>query len=175
MTKWRAAVDAALPIPGGKATLRAMSQSIPRAPLVLGLAGLVPFLWGALTLLFPDLGLWTVQTIGPRFAGPYVMLFYGAVILSFMSGVLWGFAAQVTGTQAATGYALSTIPALWAFFMTGGGPQSAGTYLIFGFAGLLALDWQFARWGLAPPWWMPLRLMLSAVVIACLAVGVFAG
>ncbi|SEM29252.1 Protein of unknown function [Roseovarius tolerans] len=150
-----------------------MFQTIPRAPLILGLAGLLPFLWGALTVLVPDLGLWTAQTLGPRFAGPYVMLFYGAVILSFMSGVLWGFAAWATGTLATTGYALSVIPALWAFFMTGGGPTSAGMNLIFGFAGLLLLDLQFARWGLAPAWWMPLRLLLSAVVIACLAVGVF--
>ena len=150
-----------------------MFQTIPRAPLILGLAGLLPFVWGALTVLVPDLGLWTAQTLGPRFAGPYVMLFYGAVILSFMSGVLWGFAAKAEGTLATTGYALSVIPALWAFFMTGGGPTSAGMNLIFGFAGLLLLDLQFARWGLAPAWWMPLRLLLSAVVIACLAVGVF--
>ncbi|GAW34466.1 hypothetical protein RA2_01515 [Roseovarius sp. A-2] len=150
-----------------------MFQTIPRAPLILGLAGLLPFLWGALTVLLPELGLWTAQTVGPRFAGPYVMLFYGSVVLSFMSGVLWGFATKATGLLATTGYALSVIPALWAFFMTGGGPVSAGTSLIFGFAGLLALDLQFARWGLAPAWWMPLRLLLSAVVIACLAVGVF--
>ncbi|MFB9151444.1 DUF3429 domain-containing protein [Roseovarius ramblicola] len=150
-----------------------MFQTIPRAPLILGLAGLLPFLWGALTVLMPDIGLWTAQNIGPRFAGPYVMLFYGAVILSFMSGVLWGFAARATGALATTGYALSVIPALWAFFMTGGGPVSAGMNLIFGFAGLLLLDWQFTRWGLAPGWWMPLRLLLSAVVIACLAVGTF--
>ena len=150
-----------------------MFQTIPRAPLLLGLAGLLPFLWGALTVLRPDLGLWTAQAIGPRFTGPYVMLFYGAVILSFMSGVLWGFATKAQGTLAATGYVLSTVPALWAFFMTGGGPSSAGMNLIFGFAGLLLLDLQFARWGLAPAWWMPLRLLLSTVVIACLAIGVF--
>lgn len=147
-------------------------QMIPRAPLFLGLAGLLPFLWGALTVVLPDLGLWTAQTIGPRFAGPYVMLFYGAVILSFMSGVLWGFATRATGTMAGICYGLSVLPALWAFFMTGGGPTSAGTSLIFGFAGLLALDWQFWRWGLTPPWWMALRMLLTAVVIGCLAVGV---
>ncbi len=150
-----------------------MFQTIPRAPRILGLAGLLPFLWGALTVLAPDLGLWTAQTLGPRFAGPYVMLFYGAVILAFMSGVLWGFATKATGTLASIGYALSVIPALWAFFMTGGGPVSAGMNLIFGFAGLLVLDWQFWRWGLTPPWWMALRLLLSTVVIACLAVGVY--
>jgi hypothetical protein len=151
-----------------------MFQTIPRAPLVLGLAGLLPFLWGALTVLVPDLGLWTAQTIGPRFAGPYVMIFYGAVILSFMSGVLWGFATKATGTLAATGYALSVIPALWAFLMTGGGPTSAAMNLVFGFAGLLALDWHFARHELTPEWWMPLRVVLTAIVIACLAVGVMA-
>ncbi|WP_417726018.1 DUF3429 domain-containing protein [Roseovarius sp.] len=147
-------------------------QMIPRAPLFLGLTGLLPFLWGALTVLLPDLGVWTGQNIGPRFAGPYVMLFYGAVILSFMSGILWGFATQAQGTLATVGYTLSVIPALWAFFMTGGGPMSAGMNLIFGFAGVLMLDWQFSRWGLTPPWWMALRAPLTAVVLACLAVGV---
>ncbi len=146
---------------------------IPRAPLILGLAGVIPFVWGALTVLFPDLAVWTVQAIGPRFAGPYVMLFYGAVILSFMSGVLWGFATRLDGAQAATGYALSVIPALWAFFMTGGGPTGSGISLMAGFVGILGLDWLFWRHGAAPPWWMALRVLLTAVVVTCLAIGVF--
>jgi hypothetical protein len=53
--------------------------------------------------------------------------------------------------------------------MTGGGPVAAATSLIAGFAGLLALDWLFARQGLAPAWWMPLRMLLTAIVIVCLA------
>lgn len=145
---------------------------IPRAPFMLGLAGLIPFVWGAITTVLPDLGLWGAQTIGPRFVGPYVQLFYGAVILSFMSGVLWGFATKAEGGQAATGYALSVLPALWAFFMTGGGPTSAGIYLIAGFLGLLALDYMFSQWGLTPPWWIPLRILLTAIVVTCLAIGV---
>jgi len=112
-------------------------QRVPTAPLLLGLAGLLPFLWGALTYLNAELALWGTKALGPRFVGPYVQLFYGSVILSFMSGVLWGFATKTDGAQAAIGYALSTIPALWAFFMTGGGPVGAGTNLIFGFVGLL--------------------------------------
>ena len=63
---------------------------IPRSALYLGLAGVLPFLWGVLTLYQPSLSEWTIKMIGPRFVGPYVQLFYGAVILSFMSGVLWG-------------------------------------------------------------------------------------
>lgn len=147
---------------------------IPRSALFLGLAGLIPFLWGAVTVLQPGLGDWTIRTIGPRFAGPYVMLFYGAIILAFMSGVLWGFATKLEGAQAATGYALSVIPALWAFFTTGGGPTSAGISLMAGFIGLLGLDWLFWNYGVAPGWWMQLRILLTAIVLACLAVGVFA-
>ncbi|WP_136440031.1 DUF3429 domain-containing protein [Pacificoceanicola onchidii] len=149
-------------------------QDVPRSALILGLAGVLPFSWGALTVLVPDLADWTIRTIGSRFAGPYVQLFYGAVILAFMSGVLWGFATKAEGPGAATGYALSTVPALWAFFMTGGGPTSAGIALIAGFLALLLLDWQFWRWGLAPAWWMKLRVLLTGLVVLCLAIGVFA-
>lgn len=147
-------------------------KHIPHAPLFLGLAGLIPFLWGALTYVSPPLQAWGAETLGSRFVGPYIQLSYGTVILSFMSGVLWGFATRTTGGLAAAAYALSTIPALWAFFTTGGGPVSWGTNLIFGFAGLLLLDGAFSRWGLTPTWWMPLRILLTCVVIACLSVGV---
>lgn len=146
---------------------------IPTFPLLIGLAGLVPFLWGAATYLSADLGAWGATHLGPRFVGPYVQLFYGSVVLSFMSGVLWGFAARARGGQGTTGYVLAVLPALWAFFMTGGGPVTAGMNLIFGFAGLLLLDAAFAHWGLAPSWWLQLRLRFTGVVIACLAVGVW--
>ncbi|MDC1430571.1 DUF3429 domain-containing protein, partial [Octadecabacter sp.] len=98
----------------------------------------------------------------------HVGLAYGTVILSFMSGVLWGFATNAMGGQAATGYALSVLPALWAFFMVGGGPVSAGMNLIAGFAALLVLDYAFSIWGLAPRWWMALRVLLTGIVILCL-------
>lgn len=148
-------------------------NSIPRAPLLLGLAGLIPFVWGAATVLSPELSQLGQQYLGPRFIGPYVQLFYGSVILSFMSGVLWGFATKAEGAQAATGYALSVIPALWAFLMTGGGPTSASLNLMIGFAGLLMLDFSFSRWGLTPAWWMQLRILLTAIVIVCLGVTAF--
>lgn len=146
---------------------------IPRAPLLLGLAGLIPFVWGAATVLLPELADWGAATLGPRFIGPYVQLFYGAIILSFMSGVLWGFATKTTDGRAATGYALSVIPALWAFFMTGAGPTSASLNLMIGFGALLLLDFAFWRWGLAPHWWMSLRLLLTAIVLICLGVTAF--
>lgn len=142
---------------------------IPRAPLLLGLAGLIPFLWGALTLVSGDLAAWGARTLGPRFIAPFVLLQYGTIILAFMSGVLWGFATKAKGERAALGYALSVLPALWAFFMVGGGPVSSAIYLMAGFIGLLALDWAFARQNLAPEWWMRLRILLTVVVVACLS------
>jgi hypothetical protein len=138
--------------------------------LWLGLTGLIPFLWGAASELIPSLGEGGLRLLGPRFVGPHVSLAYGTVILSFMSGVLWGFSARTNGTVAALGYAVSVIPALWAFFMVGGGPETAALNLMAGFAGLLVLDWVFWRQRLAPDWWMRLRLMLTAVVLACLTV-----
>jgi len=147
---------------------------IPRSALLLGLAGVLPFAWGAATVVSPELAQAGLAYVGPRFIGPYVQLFYGAIILSFMSGVLWGFATKAQGAQAATGYALSVIPALWAFFMTGGGPTSAAINLITGFIALLGLDYAFSRWGLAPHWWLALRILLTALVVGCLAIGAFA-
>jgi hypothetical protein len=143
-------------------------NQIPRSALILGLAGLIPFLWGALTVTVPSIALWGQSNLGGRFIGPYVQLFFGAIILSFMSGVLWGFATKATGQMATASYVLSVIPALWAFFMTGGGPTTAAVNLIVGFLGLLLLDWHFWRLGLAPPWWMHLRGLLTAIVILSL-------
>ncbi|MDD9717316.1 DUF3429 domain-containing protein [Dinoroseobacter sp. PD6] len=147
-------------------------NDIPRSALILGLAGLIPFLFGAGTLVLPGLAAFGMEVLGPRFIGPYVQIFYGTIILAFMSGVLWGFATKATGTVATTGYGLSVIPALWAFFTVGGGSANALTNLIAGFIGLLALDYLFWRQGLAPRWWMHLRVLLTAIVVACLAVGV---
>lgn len=148
-------------------------STTPRSALLLGLAGVIPFAWGAATVVSDDLAAFGLQWFGPRFIGPFVQLFYGAVILSFMSGVLWGFATKAHGSRAATGYALSVIPALWAFLMTGGGPTSAGINLITGFLGLLALDVAFWRWGLTPVWWLNLRVLLTSLVVLCLAIGVY--
>lgn len=143
---------------------------IPRAALLLGLAGLIPFLWSAATHLFPGLAGWSGQWLPPMFLGAYVGLTYGTVILSFMSGVLWGFATRAEGREAAVAYTLSVIPALWVFLMVTDASANSTIYLAAGFVGLLILDTIFSAWGLAPRWWLRLRVMLTVVVVACLAV-----
>lgn len=150
-------------------------QSIPRTALILGIAGLIPFVWGAATAFSPGLARWGGGWLGPLFMGTYLSLTYGTVILSFMSGVLWGFATRAEGSEAAIGYCLSVIPALWAFFMVNGDPANAAINLAAGFAGLLLLDWHFWKMGTAPDWWLRLRLGLTLVVLLCLAVPIVTG
>jgi hypothetical protein len=147
-------------------------KGVPLTALVLALAGLLPFLWGAAMALslapqrLPGMG----QVPG-ALSDENVLVSYGTIILCFMSGVLWGFAARARGGIAALGYVASVVPALWPFFMLGGGREADLLVLAFGFVGLLAFDWGFWRAGLAPAWWMTLRLPVSAVAVLCLGVG----
>jgi hypothetical protein len=139
---------------------------VPLAPLLLGLSGVIPFAWGALTILVPVVGDWSFEALGARFTGRTLLVLYGTIILSFMSGTIWGFATRAEGRHAAVLYALSTAPALWALFL-----GFSNVMLALGFLALLLLDWHAQRAGLAPPWWLRLRLLLTALVVPCLLVG----
>jgi hypothetical protein len=150
---------------------------VPAAPLLLGYAGLLPFIWAALLILdldrhvapfLPD-----VLTSWLPGNGRLIMVRYGGIILPFMSGVLWGFATRAGGAKAAAAYVLSVIPALWWFFLPGTGVNSALINLAFGFAGILLLDMFYQAWGLTPNWWVSLRFQLTAIVLICLAIGIF--
>lgn len=143
---------------------------IPRPALLLGLAGLIPFLWSAATHLSPALAASVGQWLKPMFLGAYVGLTWGTVVLAFLSGVLWGFATKAERREAAIAYTLSVIPALWGFVMVSDASDSSAIFLAAGFAGLLLLDATFQAWGLAPRWWLRLRVMLTVVTLACLAI-----
>lgn len=129
-------------------------MTIPRTPMILGLAGLIPFILGA--ALAPAGGAALAGALGIQ-----ILLLYGTVILAFMSGVLWGFAAKGW----TLGYVLSVIPALWAFFAGFWDDSARMIALAIGFAAILGLDWGFRH--LAPPWWLRLRVILTVVVLAC--------
>lgn len=135
-------------------------------------AGIIPFLWG--TLIASGM-VWL--TMGDPADGGYPIILaadgatqvisYGIVILSFMTGVFWGFATKGTAQWP---YVVSVLPALFVFFAVAGRPVDQLNALIFGFAVLLFLDWVYQRNGLAPLWWLTLRAPISIAVLVCLTI-----
>ena len=143
----------------------------PRAAMALGFAGLIPFVWGALTVLAPGLGAPVAAGLGERFVGVPVLIGYGTVILCFMGGVLWGFATRAEPELQWKAYGSAVLPPLWVFFMVGGTPAASMSALFVGFFALLSLDLQFGQWKLTPPWWIGLRIVLTLVTMVCLGIG----
>ena len=146
-----------------------MFKGIPTPALTLGLLGLIPFLLGLAQIYGYDLippALRENSRVNLPSTGAGLMLIYGKIVLSFMGGALWGLAA---GRATWLLLILSVIPALWAFLLVGGDL----VLLAFGFIGLLGIDLLFAQFGLAPKWWLRLRVMLTAVVVICLLVPSF--
>ncbi|MEM8871208.1 MAG: DUF3429 domain-containing protein [Pseudomonadota bacterium] len=138
---------------------------VPIAAAALGAAGLLPFAFGALAAhgLMPG--------VNNPVTGLLVLQGYGAAILAFMGGCLWGFAAQA-GRTGWREFAVSVAPGLWAFAVTFS--PNAILSLIIGFVFLQILDLMFRGWGLGPEWWIRLRAPLTVAVLICLTVGAFA-
>jgi hypothetical protein len=149
-----------------------MILKIPTGALILGLSGVLPFAWGAVTLLSEEAFNFGIENFGARFVGPLIQLSYGVIILCFMSGVLWGFATKMDEKNGSLGYILSVLPALWAFLSMGRGPISDTISLIVGFLAVLLIDKHFYLLKLTPLWWMNLRIPLTFIVISLLALGI---
>jgi len=140
-----------------------MPRSAPPAALILGGAGLIPFLGlGVLVMLGQSL-----LGIAPR----PLLASYGAVIASFLGGLRWGAAAASPEGRGAD-YAIAVVPSLlaWAALFAPAPWDLAGL-------GALVLAWglvdqDLPRRGLVPAWLGRLRLVLSGVAgLALLAAG----
>ena len=149
-----------------------MILKIPTGALILGLSGVLPFAWGAVTLLSEEAFNFGIENFGARFVGPLIQLSYGVIVLCFMSGVLWGFATKMDEKNGSLGYILSVLPALWAFLSMGRGPISDTISLIVGFLAVLLIDRHFYLLKLTPLWWMNLRTPLTFLVISLLGLGI---
>ncbi len=145
-------------------------KKIPNSALILGLSGLIPFFWGTVTSLDFVLENLKLTGLSEEYTGARINLTYGTIILAFMSGVLWGFAANVGGKRQPIGFILSVLPALWAFFTFNGLLLNPLAGLIIGFLGVFAIDVRFHYWQLTPEWWLSLRCILTLLVIICLSV-----
>ena len=145
-------------------------KKIPNSALILGLSGLIPFFWGAVTSLDFVVENLKLMGLSEEYMGPRINLIYGTIILAFMSGVLWGFAANVGDKRRPVGLILSVFPALWAFFTFNGTLINPFMSLIIGFLGVFAIDVRFYYWQLTPEWWLSLRSILTLCVIIFLSV-----
>lgn len=143
---------------------------IPTSALILGLAGLIPFFWGTATSLGFSLENSELNWLNEEYKGASINLTYGTVILAFMSGVLWGFATNVSDNRRPFGLILSVLPALWAFFTFNGILSNPFISLIIGFLGVFLIDVRFYYWHLTPEWWLYLRSILTLLVIICLSI-----
>lgn len=149
---------------------------LPLPALVVGVAGLVPFVY-AVALVFvpaetlPTLGLFPSDRAG----GVLVLERFGAAILGFMGGCLWGFAAAPGRVPTLVLLSASAIPPILAALAIRPSPSLSCLWLAFGFVAVQVIDLLFWRAGVAPAWWPSLRLPLTAGVIACLLVGALYG
>lgn len=148
-----------------------MSDTFSRLPCSvawLGYGGLLPFLFLALASLLA--GHHAPMLSDALFA-------YGAIILSFIGALHWGFAMTLSGLsdkQRTASFVWSVIPALLAWPAILFSPPLSGGVLIPGF---LLHYWQDSRLNATtnlPLWYLPLRLRLTVVACLCLAVGCFA-
>lgn len=131
--------------------------TVPMGAVILGVAGLIPFLgFAALAVSGTDGGLGTIG-LSPR----TILSAYGAIIASFLGGIRWG-AAAARGAGNAD-YLLAVVPSLLAWAALAA-PAPWDLRIL----GLLVLAWglidqDLSRRGLVPHWLGRLRLVLSVV------------
>jgi hypothetical protein len=142
-------------------------SDVPAPARILGFAGLIPFAVFALAAVFTP----------EPWAAPAreILADYGAVILSFMGGCRWGFAAAGMGEgPAMRPLALSVAPSLWAWVALSAQPPFDLVMLAAGLAALLGSDIALTRLGGAPAWWPGLRWPLTLGAAAACLLGAFA-
>lgn len=129
----------------------------------LGYGGLLPFVGAALLL-------WLAPGQHSRWLE--MLLTYGAVILSFVGALHWGFAMvhPATADRPMNGmYAWSVMPSLLGWVALLVQPAAGATLLIAGFLVQYRQDLRLARVLSLPAWYLPLRLQLTVVACLCLA------
>jgi hypothetical protein len=147
-------------------------KGVPAPAVAIGLAGLLPFLYGALLVLVPPGTLPTFGVVASDPTGGATMLErFGAAILGFMGGCLWGFASARPGGPSLAALLAASVPALIAFLALQDDVRMSCLWLAVGFAVLQAIDVGMHRAALVPDYWLALRLPLTAIVLACLLVG----
>lgn len=138
-----------------------LPDTLPTSVAWLGYGGLLPFI-----------GLPLLAALDPHHQPLWrdALVAYGAVILSFVGALHWGFAMQLPELDAAqrrNRFIWSTVPALLAWPAVLLEIQLAAPLLVAGFIAHYLQDRRLARASTLPGWYLPLRLRLTTV--ACLS------
>ncbi|HVF82931.1 MAG TPA: DUF3429 domain-containing protein [Sphingomicrobium sp.] len=144
-----------------------MTDRVPLAAALLGSAGLLPPLVGAVVA-YGDLG-----SFGPV-AGGFILT-YAALILSFLGGSWWAFASREGQPRWwLLLFAVAPSLAAWAIL-----PMRSTVEAGLWMAALIAVspvgDAFIHRRGLAPAWWMRLRVPLSLILALLVGLTVWWG
>ena len=135
-----------------------------RLPLVLGLAGTLPFIAGTAIL-------W----LGPAAYAPPALqglIAWAAVTLSFLGGIQWGIGISVSEAapkSAQSMFLLSIVPSLlsWAMlFIDAAGARLIVAIFLFGFVWVIDALLQLQK--LIPNWFFRQRCIITPIVIASL-------
>ena len=140
------------------------STSLPKHVRLLGYGGLLPFIFLALLIPFS-------LDYRPLFA--IALVNYGAVILSFVGALHWGFAMtlqDMSAKQCRATFIWSVIPALIAWIATLLPMPLGCLLLVIGLVVHLRQDRQLLRIMSLPGWYLPMRLRLTLVASVCLLV-----
>lgn len=151
------------------------TSALPVPVALLGYGGLIPFVGLAIA------GFFVNDTLQPRVL--FALITYGAIILSFVGALHWGFATArpaLADTLRIQLFGWSVIPALLAWsavLLIETSPIAASALLIATFAAHLRQDIRLVRQnGLTdlPGWYLPLRARLTLVAIISLLLGIIA-
>jgi hypothetical protein len=144
-----------------------MTQRLPPAAIALGLAGLLPFIFCGIGALEPQAraSTWLLALLG-----------YGAVILSFLGGIHWGFVLRpepgMTDRGIATRLALGVVPSLIGWVAVVAAvvlPAEVGlAVLIAGFIVTVGGEERLRRETSFPAGYMAFRWTLSLLVVMAL-------
>lgn len=140
-----------------------MSQKLPKPAVLLGIAGLIPFLL---------CGLLAVRGTSADAFWLMALLGYGAIMLGFLGGVHWGLALAPDAPARRGRLALAMAPILagWLALLA----AQLVTYwlglavLSAGYAAAIAIELRANREGLMPDGYLALRWGLSTVVVVVL-------
>ena len=130
---------------------------------------------GAIPFIACSAALWLAPNQYRGFA-VNILTAYAAIILSFLGGIQWGMAVNLIDTAPTSArniFLLSVVPSLlaWGMLLLPA-PRSRILVAIFLFAFVWVIDALLNVQKLIPPWFFKLRSMITAIVIASLAIAI---